>query len=104
MADVVISGESRAPDPGSPRAGDVGGSRPDDTTARLLTAAAEVFAEKGYDGAGVAEIARRAGLTTGAIYSRYFCGALESQIGREVEKVHDRPPQCIELPCVSLRP
>jgi len=36
-----------------------------------LTAAAEVFAEKGYDGAGVAEIARRAGLTTGAIYSRY---------------------------------
>ena len=38
---------------------------------RLVAAAAEVFAEKGYDGAGVAEIARRAGLTTGAIYSRY---------------------------------
>lgn len=38
---------------------------------RLIAAAAEVFAEKGYDGAGVAEIARRAGLTTGAIYSRY---------------------------------
>ena len=34
-------------------------------------AAAEVFAERGYDGAGVAEIARRAGVTTGAIYSRY---------------------------------
>ncbi len=43
----------------------------DDTTSRLLQAAAEVFADKGYDGAGVAEIARRAGLTTGAIYSRY---------------------------------
>jgi AcrR family transcriptional regulator len=42
-----------------------------DITSRLLLAAAEVFAEKGYDGAGVAEIARRAGLTTGAIYSRY---------------------------------
>ncbi len=42
-----------------------------DTVARLLAAAAEVFAEKGYDGAGVAEIARRAGLTTGAIYSRF---------------------------------
>ena len=38
---------------------------------RLLDAATEVFAERGYDGAGVAEIARRAGLTTGAIYSRY---------------------------------
>lgn len=42
-----------------------------DTAGRLLVAAAEVFAEKGYDGAGVAEIARRAGLTTGAIYSRF---------------------------------
>ncbi|MEJ5254164.1 MAG: TetR/AcrR family transcriptional regulator [Acidimicrobiales bacterium] len=43
-----------------------------DTTAdRLVAAAAQVFAEKGYDGAGVAEIARRAGLTTGAIYSRF---------------------------------
>ena len=38
---------------------------------RLIRAATEVFAEKGYDGAGVAEIARRAGVTTGAIYSRY---------------------------------
>ena len=43
----------------------------DDLGARLLAAATEVFAEKGYAGAGVAEIARRAGLTTGAIYSRY---------------------------------
>ena len=47
-------------------------SRPgDDLTHRLLHAAAEVFAEKGYERAGVAEIARRAGVTTGAIYSRY---------------------------------
>jgi TetR/AcrR family transcriptional repressor of uid operon len=43
----------------------------DDTSTRLVTAAAQVFAERGYDGAGVQEIARRAGLTTGAIYSRY---------------------------------
>jgi AcrR family transcriptional regulator len=39
--------------------------------ARLLDAAAAVFAERGYERAGVAEIARRAGVTTGAIYSRY---------------------------------
>jgi AcrR family transcriptional regulator len=38
---------------------------------RLIDAAAEVFAEKGYDGAGVAQIARRAGFTTGAIYGRF---------------------------------
>jgi AcrR family transcriptional regulator len=39
--------------------------------ARLLQAAAEVFGEQGFAGTRVAEIARRAGLTTGAIYSRY---------------------------------
>lgn len=46
---------------------------PDDDPlgARLLAAATEVFAEEGYAGARVAEIARRAGVTTGAIYSRY---------------------------------
>jgi AcrR family transcriptional regulator len=41
------------------------------TRERLIDAAAEVFAEKGYDRAGVQEIARRAGLTTGAIYGRF---------------------------------
>lgn len=45
--------------------------RDDPTKDRLVAAAAEVFAEKGYEGAGVAEIARRAGFTTGAIYSRF---------------------------------
>ncbi len=43
----------------------------DELGQRLLAAAAEVFAERGYDKAGVAEIARRAGVTTGAIYARY---------------------------------
>ena len=38
---------------------------------RLLAAAAAEFAARGYAGARVAEIARRAGGTTGAIYSRY---------------------------------
>jgi AcrR family transcriptional regulator len=41
------------------------------TREALVAAAAEVFAEKGYEKAGVAEIARRAGLTTGAIYSNF---------------------------------
>jgi AcrR family transcriptional regulator len=38
---------------------------------RLLEAATAEFAARGYAGARVAEIARRAGVTTGAIYSRY---------------------------------
>jgi AcrR family transcriptional regulator len=46
------------------------------TRERLINAAAEVFAEKGYDRAGVQEISRRAGLTTGAIYGR-FAGKAE---------------------------
>jgi AcrR family transcriptional regulator len=44
---------------------------PADTTQHLLDAAIEVFTERGFDKAGVAEIARRAGFTTGAIYSRW---------------------------------
>jgi AcrR family transcriptional regulator len=44
---------------------------PADTRQQLLDAAIEVFTERGYDKAGVAEIARRAGVTTGAIYSRW---------------------------------
>lgn len=41
------------------------------TRARLLDAAAEVFSERGYEGTTVAEVARRAGLTTGAIYANF---------------------------------
>src|SRR5947209_16004196 len=46
-------------------------TQPRDTRDRLLTEAANVFAERGYDGARVQEIARRAGLTTGAIYRNF---------------------------------
>jgi len=38
------------------------------TRQRILAAAEEVFAERGYEGAALADIARRAGFTTGAIY------------------------------------
>ena len=41
------------------------------TRDRLLDAAVAVFSEKGYEGARVSDIARRAGLTTGAIYARF---------------------------------
>ena len=41
------------------------------TRDRLLAAAVEVFVEQGYEGARVQDIARAAGLTTGAIYANF---------------------------------
>lgn len=63
----------------------------DPTRDRLIRAAAAVFAEKGYDGAGVQEIARRAGFTTGAIYGRFrgkaelLLAAIEARSQSELE-------------------
>ena len=75
--------------------GDEGEVRPfpGDLTERLLHAAAEVFAEKGYEKAGVAEIARRAGVTTGAIYSRYsgkaelLLDAVDHHVSHDIEQL-----------------
>ena len=53
------------------RAGDIPLGQADNTRQRLLDAAIAVFSEQGYDGARVQEIARRAGLTTGAIYGKF---------------------------------
>jgi AcrR family transcriptional regulator len=45
---------------------------PDTSTRdRLIAAAIEVFAEQGYEGARLQDIARAAGLTTGAVYANY---------------------------------
>jgi AcrR family transcriptional regulator len=41
------------------------------TRDRLLAAAIDVFVEQGYEGARVQDIARAAGLTTGAIYANF---------------------------------
>lgn len=43
----------------------------DETTTRLLDAAAAAFVEHGYDRAAISDIARRAGVTTGAVYPRW---------------------------------
>jgi AcrR family transcriptional regulator len=64
----------------------------DPTRDRLIEAAAAVFAEKGYDGAGVQEIARRAGFTTGAIYGR-FRGKAELLLAAIEARTHDELEQ-----------
>lgn len=43
----------------------------DKISSALVEAAADLFAEFGYEAASVADISRRAGLTTGAIYNRF---------------------------------
>lgn len=67
----------------------------DETGQGLLNAALEVYLERGWQGASLAEIAGRTGLTTGAIYSRFagknelFAAVLERELGRmgaEVER------------------
>jgi TetR/AcrR family transcriptional regulator, repressor for uid operon len=67
------------------------GAGDDPLGARLLAAATAVFAERGYGGARVADIAARAGVTTGAIYSRYqgkaelLAEAIEEATGNEFD-------------------
>lgn len=65
----------------------------EETRSRLLEAAAEVFAERGYDGARISDIAGRAGLTAGAIYNHYkskadlLLAAVEANSGHEIGRV-----------------
>jgi AcrR family transcriptional regulator len=65
----------------------------DPTRDKLVAAAAEVFAEQGYDRAGVQQIAKRAGFTTGAIYGRFrgkaelLLAAIEAQSDDEFEQL-----------------
>lgn len=51
--------------------GRVAGLSPDETRERVLNAAADVFAESGFEGARVAQIAKTADLSVGAIYNHY---------------------------------
>lgn len=63
------------------------------TTRALLDAAAAAFAERGYDAATMDEIARRVGLTKGALYYRYrskealFLALLDEQLDRYIEEL-----------------
>src|SRR5438309_416646 len=50
------------------------------TQERLLRAAVDVFARRGYDGARVSDIAETAGLSNGALYA-YFGSKAELLVG-----------------------
>jgi AcrR family transcriptional regulator len=54
-----------------PRTGAAKGDKRQRTRARLIAAAAEVINERGYDRTSLEEVARRAGMTRGAIYGNF---------------------------------
>jgi AcrR family transcriptional regulator len=60
--------------------GRIAGATAAETRARLLRAAADVFAERGYDGARVADIAKAAGVSSGAMYA-HFASKAELLVG-----------------------
>jgi len=51
--------------------GRIAGVTPEETRERLLDAAARLFELQGYEGATVAQIAKAAGVSSGAIYAHY---------------------------------
>jgi AcrR family transcriptional regulator len=65
------------------------------TRARLLESAAAVFAQRGFYGASVEEIAERAGFSRGAFYSNFedksdlFLALLDDRLERELRAVEE---------------
>jgi AcrR family transcriptional regulator len=61
------------------------------TRDRLLAAAVEVFVDQGYEGARLQDIARTAGLTTGAVYANFrgkeelLFAAIGARVGMEMD-------------------
>ncbi len=104
MNDWSVSGQNAemvAESPGSPglrrRSAEV-------TRDKLLVATVELFAERGYDGIRVRDIAERAGVTTGAIYAHYtdVAALLADAAGRAVDTavhtvVEGAPPDLAPL-------
>src|SRR5687768_8412689 len=68
------------------------GINSEDTRRELLAAAAKVLLARGYEGTRVSEIAREAGLTTGAIYNHFASKAelLEAAIAEQAPEAFER--------------
>ena len=69
--------------------GRIAGATGAQTRQRLLRAAADVFARRGYDGTRVADIATEAGLSNSALYA-YFTSKAELLVG--ALRTHGRRP------------
>jgi AcrR family transcriptional regulator len=67
--------------------GRIAGVTATETRERLLRAAAEVFAERGYDGTRVADIAAAAGVSNGALYTHF---ASKAELMVDALRTHGR--------------
>ena len=69
----------------------IGGSKAQATRAMLIELATELFSEQGYGQTSIRDIARRAALTTGAVYGQFqnkadlLVEAINSRIANELE-------------------
>jgi AcrR family transcriptional regulator len=67
--------------------------RKEEVRGRVLRAAGEVFAERGFAAASLDQVAAAAGFTKGAVYSNFgskdelFLALMEAEVGRRVEAV-----------------
>ncbi len=78
------------------------------TRRHLLDAAAQVFADRGFHGATLDEVAKAAGFTKGAVYSNFkskddlFVALLEDRVERQITAIeaglHEEPTPDLELP------
>jgi AcrR family transcriptional regulator len=84
--------------------------RGEETRNRILEAAAECFAQHGYDGAGVAEICRRAGVTKGGFYHHFpskqalflelmdrWLGGLDEQLAAACAEAETAPESLMQM-------
>jgi AcrR family transcriptional regulator len=67
--------------------GRIAGVTAAETRARLLSAGADIFAERGYDGTRVADIAATAGVSNGALYAHF---ASKAELLVEALRAHGR--------------
>ena len=85
--------------------GRVAGLTPEETKGRVLDGAAAVFAEQGFEGARMAQIAKAAGLSVGAIYNHYpskaelLAAVIERHSADELNRLlaAERPASVLDL-------
>jgi AcrR family transcriptional regulator len=78
--------------------------RKDEVRSRVLQAAGEVFAERGFTAASLDQVAAAAGFTKGAVYSNFgskdelFLALMTDQVARRVEVVEAALRETSDLP------
>lgn len=78
--------------------------RREEVRARVLTAAREVFAERGFAGASTDQVAAAAGFTKGAVYSNFgskdelFLALMDAEVAGRVEAVERALDGTTDLP------